>query len=104
MDPPAWSAPFSSFVGTSTAPLALQPPGPLYSSPRGPPVSHFSPCSTRNKVPRQLSLKTQLCIMDKGQLGICVCSVASISGLDRSVLSPEPRGKGGGDSRGARSP
>lgn len=31
--------------------------------------------------------------MDKGHLGICACSVASISGPDRSVPSPAPQGE-----------
>lgn len=57
--------------GHHTTLLAPQPLGPPYSSPRGSPKSHISLCSTRNKVPRQLSLKAQLCIMDKGQPDAC---------------------------------
>lgn len=88
--------PSSRCVGACPSLLAPQPLEPLYSSPRGSPESHFSLCSGCNKVPRQLSLKAQLCIMDKGQPGACACSLASVSGRGRSVPSPtEPRSKQG---------
>lgn len=87
--------PSSRCVGACTSLLAPQPPEPLYSSPRGFPESHFSLCSGCNKVPRRLSLKAQLCIMDKGQPGACACALASASGQGMSVPSPEPQGKQG---------
>lgn len=68
---PALDVPlFSCYVGTTHLVRSSASGASLLFS-QGSPKSHISLCSTRYKVPRQLSLKAQLCIMDKGQPDAC---------------------------------